>query len=78
VGKRADLVLLRSQAPNLCPVTPENVVSGVVYSAHAGNVRTVICDGKILMLDRQVLTLPEAQVALEAEEAASDLLDRAR
>ncbi|HVO77896.1 MAG TPA: amidohydrolase family protein [Methanomassiliicoccales archaeon] len=73
-GKRADLVLLEAKAPNLVPVTKESAVSNVVYSANAGNVRTVLCDGKVIVRDRRSTLVSEDQVAESASLAALDLL----
>lgn len=40
----------------------QDLVSHLVYSATGMEVHTVICDGKILMKNRKVLTLKESQV----------------
>ncbi|GAB6173669.1 hypothetical protein JCM15765_31470 [Paradesulfitobacterium aromaticivorans] len=42
----------------------------MVYAAHAGDVRTVIVDGKILMEERKLLTLDEKRICQEVEERA--------
>ncbi|MCU0861090.1 MAG: amidohydrolase family protein [Methanomassiliicoccales archaeon] len=75
-GKRADVIILDGKSPNLRPLLPGNVVSNVVYSANAGNVRTSICGGQVLMRDRQVLTLHEGEVLMAAESTALELLAR--
>jgi 5-methylthioadenosine/S-adenosylhomocysteine deaminase len=41
----------------------------LVYSAQAGDVDTVICDGNVLMEDRELLTIDEQEVAARAGEA---------
>ena len=46
-GKRADLMLLRADAPNLVPLH-HDPVAAVVSSAHVGNVDTVIVDGRVM------------------------------
>ncbi len=74
VGKRADLVLLEADAPNLCPTTTENAVSCVVYSANAGNVRTVLCDGEVIVRDRRSVKADEIEIARSASAAAQVLL----
>lgn len=54
-GMRADVLILDGNAPNLMPVyQPE---STVVYSANGGNVVTSIVNGKVLMENRELLTL---------------------
>jgi 5-methylthioadenosine/S-adenosylhomocysteine deaminase len=73
VGKRADLVLLDGRSPNLRPMFPENVVSNIVYSANAGNVKSVMCDGRFLMRDRSIFTLDEESVVAASESAMRSL-----
>ena len=74
-GKKADLVILDGRAPNLVPLRPQNLVSNIVYSANAGNVKTSICGGRVLMHDRKVLTLDENEILCDAESAARELVD---
>jgi cytosine/adenosine deaminase-related metal-dependent hydrolase len=66
-GKRADLVLLRADAPNLVP-WEHDAVGVVVSSAHTGNVDTVIVDGRVVKRDGVLLTegVPAARDALLA------------
>ena len=47
-GKKADLVLLDTSMPNLTPTGADNAISNIVYSANAGNVDSVIIDGKFV------------------------------
>jgi len=75
-GKLADLVILDGKAPNLRPMLPEHIVSNIVYSANAGNVKTTICEGQVLMRDRHVLSLRESEVLDAAEATAFELLGR--
>lgn len=44
-GKLADVVLIDSKAPNM---SGENILANLVFSAHPGNVKKVIVDGKII------------------------------
>ncbi|ACU77513.1 amidohydrolase [Catenulispora acidiphila DSM 44928] len=66
-GKRADLVLLRADAPNLVPLH-HDPVGAVVSSAHAANVDTVIVDGRVLKRDGVLVAggVPAAREALVA------------
>ncbi len=75
VGKRADVILVDLDRPNLTPLT--NPVSHLVYAAKGCDVDTVIVDGKILMEGRQLRTLDEVEVLRFAEEEAKDLLGKA-
>lgn len=59
-GLRADMIILDSAAPNLYPVyQPE---STLVYSANGGNVLTSIINGKIVMENRELLTIDMERV----------------
>ena len=77
VGKRADIAVVRLDRLHATPV--KDVVSALVYSAEADDVDTVIIDGRLVMKERELLTLDEgdtiAGAKLEVEKliAAADL-----
>ncbi|MGW2051152.1 amidohydrolase [Streptomyces sp. NPDC001858] len=73
-GRRADIVLVDLTGPHTQPV--HDLAATLVHSARAGDVRTTIVDGRILMRDRELLTIdvPEAVEALGRRMPA--LLDR--
>lgn len=66
-GKYADLIILDGKAPNLRPLLPENLVSILAYSSCGLNVKTMFCQGDLIMLDREVLTLDQ-ECILDASE----------
>jgi len=68
-GKQADLVLLRAGAPNLVPLH-HDPVGVVVSSAHAGDVDTVIVDGRVVKRNG-VLVADGVAAAREALETAA-------
>jgi 5-methylthioadenosine/S-adenosylhomocysteine deaminase len=74
-GKRADLALVRLDRLHATPVS--DVVSALVYSAEAGDVDTVIIDGRLVMRDRKLLTIDERETIetakVEAERLTADL-----
>ena len=74
VGKKADLVLVNMKTPKLTPF--RNPISHLVYSANGGDVDTVICNGKLLMKNKELLTIDEANVLEIAENASEDLLSK--
>lgn len=74
VGKKADLILVDMKTPHLTPY--RNPVSHLVYSAEGSDVDTVICNGEILMREKEVLALDEVEVMGIAENAAEDLISR--
>ena len=71
VGKKADLVLVDMKTPSLTPF--RHPVSHVVYAANGGDVDTVICNGEILMRNKVLEVLDEAEVIQLAEDAAEEL-----
>jgi len=77
VGKKADIVIMDARSPGLGPTTLSNAVSNLVYAASRGDVRTVLCDGKMLIRDRRSLTLDEDKV-LEDGRKAMDQISKAR
>ncbi len=70
-GHLADLAIIDFNKPHLRPVN--NVISHLVYSANGNDVETTIVDGKILMLDREVLTLEEEKILDEAAKTIEKL-----
>lgn len=72
VGKKADISILDGSAPKFA--SWRNPVEQVVYDAAGGDFKTVICNGKIVMQDRRILTINEADVLSEAEELHQKLI----
>ncbi len=75
IGKKADLVLLDMRSVNLTPY--RHPVSHLVYAANGSNVNTVICNGELIMKNKEVLTLEESIVIDLAESAAEELISKA-
>ena len=69
VGKYADIVILDGKAPNLRPLLPENMVANIAYSASSLNVKTVLCQGDVVVDDRRITTL-DVDSVLDASEDA--------
>jgi 5-methylthioadenosine/S-adenosylhomocysteine deaminase len=74
-GANADLVVLDLDAPHLAPA--HDLVSHLAYAARGSDVRHTVCDGQVLMRDREVLTMDESAVVERAREHASALVERA-
>ena len=70
-GAKADITLVSMKGAAWCPRF--NEVSLLVYSGNAGDVDTVICDGKILMEHRELKTLDEEKIKFEAQKCAERL-----
>lgn len=75
-GKRADVMLVDLNRLHSAP-RPADIISALVYSAQASDVRTVIIDGQLVMRDRKLLTLDGRQVIEEANREAALLMMRA-
>jgi len=74
-GAKADLAVIDLDAPHLTP--EHDVVSHLAYAARGSDVRHTVCDGTVLMRDREVLTLDEGAVMERAAARAAGLLERA-
>jgi len=74
-GRNADLAVLDLDAAHLTP--EHDLVSHLAYAAGGSDVRHTVCDGRVLMRDREVQTLEEAAVRDRAQSHADALLDRA-
>jgi 5-methylthioadenosine/S-adenosylhomocysteine deaminase len=72
-GKRADLAIVDLTTLHNSPKftrDPNAVYSQIVYTAHSHDVTDVMCNGKWLMRDRQLLTINEAEVTAAANDYA--------
>jgi 5-methylthioadenosine/S-adenosylhomocysteine deaminase len=74
VGKKADIIIIDLNKPHFYPKV--NIASSLVYSAQASDVCSVICDGRLLMRDRQLLTIDELKVCRDADIAAKKLMGK--
>src|SRR5687768_3053301 len=63
-GKRADLIVVSMASARQTPMY--DPISHLVYATRGDDVRTTIVHGKVLMKDRNVLTLNQASVLSEA------------
>lgn len=76
VGKRADIVIMDHASPAIRPLTKENAVSNMVYSAGRGDVRSVLCYGNVVIKDRVPQTLDLGQVIEDAQGAMAKITAR--
>lgn len=68
VGKKADIIILGLNKPHLTPIYSE--YSHLVYAASGADVDTVIINGKVVMENRQLLTINESDVMKEVRAIA--------
>ncbi|WP_409472743.1 amidohydrolase [Streptomyces sp. HC307] len=73
-GRRADIVLVDLSGPHTQPV--HDLAATLVHSARSSDVRTTIVDGRVLMRDRELLTIDVPAVVRELGERMPALLDR--
>jgi 5-methylthioadenosine/S-adenosylhomocysteine deaminase len=73
VGSPADIVLVTTRSSENVPM--HNPISNIVYSCNGASVETVLCDGKVLMLEREVQG--EQEILTGAGKIAFDLVNRA-
>ena len=59
-GKRADVVLVDVRRPGLTPLY--RVYSHLVYAARGSDVTTVIVNGRVVVRDREIVTVDEEEV----------------
>jgi len=71
-GKRADLVVLDLSGPHAQPEQAD-LVSRIVYSARAADVRHVVVDGRIVVRDGQLTTVDSKEIRAQANRAARRL-----
>ena len=74
-GANADLAVVDFSAPHLTPV--HDHVSHLAYAATGQDVRHTVCDGEVLMRDREVLPFDEAAVRERAQQRAAAVAERA-
>ena len=73
-GALADILIVNMEQPHLYPHT--NLISELVYSAHASDVETVIVNGKIVVQERKCLSMNAAEVCATAQKQIDTLLSK--
>jgi 5-methylthioadenosine/S-adenosylhomocysteine deaminase len=73
-GRRADIILVDLTGPHTRPV--HDLAATLVHSARSADVRTTVVDGRILMRDRELLTIDVPAAAAELERRLPALTDR--
>lgn len=70
----ADLILLDYHPTT--PLTPENLPWHILFGVSGGYVHSTICHGQVLMKNRELLTLDEAQITARSREVAARTWER--
>jgi cytosine/adenosine deaminase-related metal-dependent hydrolase len=74
-GKRADFIIINTDVPHLQPIW--NPVAAIVFGAQGSDVDTVVIDGKVVMQNRQVLTLDEDAIVDDVRRRYLEVAERA-
>jgi 5-methylthioadenosine/S-adenosylhomocysteine deaminase len=75
-GKQADVIVVDLDALHSTP-TSGDLASALVYSTETSDVRSVVIAGRVVMKDRELLTLDESSVIKNANREAAELIKRA-
>ncbi|ERG95630.1 amidohydrolase [Haloquadratum walsbyi] len=73
-GAAADLIAVDLDSPHLTPT--HNIISHLAYAARGSDVKHTICDGTVLMRNREVQTIDVEAVVETAETRAESLIER--
>lgn len=74
-GSKADIILLNTHAPHLEPTS--NLTYTIAETAYGSDVTDSIIDGKIIMKDKEVLTLDEEKILYECKNRMKTIYERA-
>ncbi len=74
VNRPADLILVNLDRPHMRPC--HNLVANLVHTGKGADVTHVIVNGKLLMRDRELLTLDEERILYEAEQHAFRMVNQ--
>ena len=74
-GKKADLILLNIDQPHILPT--QNLLNTIVDAASSHDVTDSIINDKLVMKDREVLTLDEEKIMFEADRHMKEIIKRA-
>lgn len=75
VGKKADVILLNIDQPHITPT--QNLVNTIVDAANGHDVTDSVINGKIVMKDREILTMDEEKIRREAQIHMEEIVKRA-
>lgn len=75
VGKKADLILLNIDQPHISP--SQNLINTIVEAASGHDVTDSIINGKVVMKNREVLTLDEEKIMAESKARMKEIILRA-
>ncbi|KNF07564.1 cytosine deaminase [Gottschalkia purinilytica] len=75
IGKKADLISIDLDQPHIMPT--HNMVNTLVEVVNSNDVKDMIVNGKLIMKNREVLTLDEERIMHMSKSALKGITDRA-
>lgn len=75
-GKQADVIVIRLNELHATP-HESDIVSALVYSAQPSDVETVTIGGRLVLQERQLMTIDESELVAEVNRESQLLLQRA-
>ncbi|NEN86935.1 amidohydrolase family protein [Paenibacillus elgii] len=75
IGKKADLILIDIDQPHISP--SHSLINMIVESVTSRDVEDVIIDGKLVMKQREVLTLDEERILYESAQRMKSTAEKA-
>jgi 5-methylthioadenosine/S-adenosylhomocysteine deaminase len=73
-SKQADVIIIENRSPHLTPMY--HPASHIVYAAQSADVRDVIVAGRVLVRNRQILSLDVEQIMAEVRKIAAQIQKR--
>jgi len=74
VGKRADVIVIDTEGPHVSPT--DAPYSALVYACRPSDVRHVVVDGRVVVRDRNLLTLDAARASADGRVRARRVFER--
>ncbi|MGN8646545.1 amidohydrolase family protein [Gracilibacillus sp. HCP3S3_G5_1] len=75
IGKKADLILIDIDQPHISP--SHSLISTIINAVNSNDVNDSVIDGKIVMKDREVLTLDEEKILYESKKRIKKIAEKA-
>ena len=72
-GAAADVIIVNYNP--LTPMNESNINGHLMFGVNGSMVQTTVCNGKVLMKDREVLVCDEEKVMADCRRAAKELAD---
>lgn len=73
-GKRADVIVVDASGAHVVPA--ESPYSALVHACRASDVRHVVVDGRVVVRDRELMTIDERRAVADATARARRIFDR--